>query len=79
MRKKSGADRLPIIEWIETYYIPVFLEWLAAMGTEDKDRQDAIREELAEIRSKFPYSAQMASEKAGLWVWIKSLLNKSET
>jgi nitrate reductase assembly molybdenum cofactor insertion protein NarJ len=79
MKKKSGANRLPIIEWIETYYLPVFLQWLAAMGTEDTARQEAMREELADLRSRFPYSGEMGSEKAGLWVWIRSLLRKSDT
>jgi hypothetical protein len=79
MKKNSGKNRLPIIEWIETYYLPVFLQWLAAMGTEDTDRQEAMREELADLRARFPYTGEMGSEKAGLWMWIKSLLGKSET
>ncbi len=75
MRKKS-ANRLPIIEWIETFYLPVFLQWLAAMGTEDAAQQETLREQLVDLRNRFPYSGEIDSEKGGLWDWLKSLLGK---
>ena len=76
MRKKSSANRLPIIEWIETYYLPVFLEWLTAMGTEDAAQQAELKEKLMELRNRFPYSGEIGAAKGGLWDWIRSLLGK---
>ena len=76
MRKKSSANRLPIIEWIETFYLPVFLEWLAAMGSEDAAREEALRAQLVDLRSKFPFSGEREAEKGGMWDWLKSLLGK---
>jgi hypothetical protein len=76
MRKKSAANRLPIIEWIETFYLPVFLEWLAAMGTEDTAQQEELKEKLADLRNRFPYSGEIGPGKGGLWDWIRSILGK---
>ncbi len=76
MKKKSSANRLPIIEWIETFYLPVFLKWLAAMGMEDTAEQEALKDQLADLRSRFPYSEYMESGKGGMWDWLKSLLGK---
>lgn len=78
MGKKLSANRLPIIEWIETFYLPVFLDWLAAMGGDDSARQETLRKQLADIRSKFPFSEEISEEKGGVWDWLKSLLKKGE-
>ncbi len=77
MKQKSSDSRLPIIEWIEQLYMPVFMEWIAAMGAGDETRQRELKSRLDELKSHFPYSemlARMEKGGGGLWAWIKSLM-----